>query len=374
MMGKSKFSAITMMMCTDVTEACTTNDATAWATALSEQCLTAAEHTTCDTDYLTYLAIIIGIIATIMVINALTDLIIDNSRGRPAPHETIIQALSNKRPKSTIRDENEPKRMTAIVLTIMLMTSTITTTSANQHKEEPTPENMNTNQTIYKTNHRTPKTGWKAKWMNKGHASQAIHSHSTANTNQQPFNNRGDGPLDPYKHELQQPLDTLISNHTKNMHTPNKSLKYICANVLNLQTPHQIKKWQDNLTAMDADFAILIGTKLTTKSNNPYMFPGYKIYNASIVEEHTWVEAMCKKVVPEKGVAICIKERYSTGEEIKAEGDLRGRPLALTLYPGQRRNRQTANLDKNCGSILRLRTRMHNGQGNAKQHHTQRCQ
>jgi hypothetical protein len=32
---------------------------------------------------------------------------------------------------------------------------------------------------------------------------------------------------------------------------------------------------------------------------------------------------MCKKVVPEKGVAICIKEKYSTGEEVEAEGDLR---------------------------------------------------
>ena len=52
MMGKSRLSAITLMTCIDVTEACKTAGATAWATALTEHDLTTTEHTKCDTEYL----------------------------------------------------------------------------------------------------------------------------------------------------------------------------------------------------------------------------------------------------------------------------------------------------------------------------------
>jgi hypothetical protein len=120
MMGKSKFSAITMMMCTDVTEACNVNDAMEWNTV---------EGICDDSPMLNWVMIMAGIVILIVIINALTDIALE-----VGSEQALVQSVLKARRKSTTTKDNKDReqhchKRAALMLTVMLVATTVATSN-----------------------------------------------------------------------------------------------------------------------------------------------------------------------------------------------------------------------------------------------------
>ena len=109
-------------------------------------------------------------------------------------------------------------------------------------------------------------------------------------------------------------------------------LKYVCANVYSLQTSPRVHEWQSILEAADADYALLVGTKLTTTTAHRNHFKGYRTYHSRINDGGTWLEHACGKVRASRGVAIVVKDKYDVGEIKHGTGIAAGRMITMTLY------------------------------------------
>jgi hypothetical protein len=84
------------------------------------------------------------------------------------------------------------------------------------------------------------------------------------------------------------------------------------------------------LDAADADIAILIGTKLTTKRARKNMFRGYNMFSSVTDDKSTWMAKATNRALASRGVSILVKRKFNIGDIKLATGMNTGRFIALT--------------------------------------------
>jgi hypothetical protein len=194
MMGKSKFSAITMMMCTDVAEACNINDAMEWTTVVGGQ-------GTCDYPILNWMMITAGIVILVVIINALTDMALE-AGGEQIFVKTTVKERKRGTPSKDKQDREQHRhKRAALVLTAMLVATTVATSNAELMSTEPTKGSNLPVQAMHRC--RDPRSHTtKVEWRQNGHM---VMAHATVVNVNQPTNAIGDGPYDPRANVPQRP-------------------------------------------------------------------------------------------------------------------------------------------------------------------------
>ena len=232
MTGKSKFSAITMMMCTDVTEACNTNDVMEWTAVAGGQGI-------CDFPILNWMMTMAGIVILIVITNALTDMALEVG-GEQVFVKTMVKARRSGSPtKNNQGREQHRHKRAALMITVMLVATAVARSNAEPPNMEPTKDSNNQSaQAVH--GYRNPRSHTtKVEWRQNGHM---VMAHATVANVNQPANAIGDGPYDPRANVPQRPMEEIVKDKFDSMTIPNNAaLKYLFANVQHIEAPTSIK-------------------------------------------------------------------------------------------------------------------------------------
>ena len=218
-------------------------------------------------------------------------------------------------------------RLTPLVAMILLMAVKMTEASDPNACKSQAPHCPMPERTRPSTELRSIVSSYTTSWRKKGHVSHATSMHKC-----QPFNFTGDGPFEPNDPVQQLPLKDVVTKTMSTHEDATMPLRYVCANVFSLQTYARVQEWQGILEAADADYALLVGTKLTTTTAHGRHFKGYRTYHSIIDDGGTWLDRASGKISASRGVAIAVKEKYDVGDIRLGTGNAAGRMLTMTLY------------------------------------------
>jgi hypothetical protein len=224
-MGKSELSAISLMMCTEVTEACNIKDAIDWKTA-------------CDFPLLNWVMITAGIVILMVIINALKDIALE-AESEQALVKNVPKGKRKSMTTGKDREQNRHKRA-ALMLTAMLVATTPATSSAEPMNVEMITHTNQPTQAVQGCRDQRSHTA-KVEWRQNGHM---VMAHATAVSVNQPTNAIGDGHYDPRANVSHRPLEETVRDNFSSMTTPDNALKYLFANVQHIETPTSIQNWQ----------------------------------------------------------------------------------------------------------------------------------